>query len=86
MLSFTFACVIFSMSLMLISTLTNKLLYDRLMAVNCFTNYTVVLIVVMAVVTKKPGYIDIALIYGMVNFVATIAFLQYVKGEGMKGE
>lgn len=81
MIIFTFACVIFSMLLMLISTLSSKLIYDRLMAVNCFTNYAVVLIVLMAVFTKNPGYIDIALIYGLVNFIATIAFLHMQKNK-----
>ena len=53
--------------------------YDRILAVNHIGSQTVLLIAVMGFVTGRPDFLDISLLYALINFVATIAVLRYVK-------
>lgn len=52
---------------------------DRILAVNVFGTLVVALIAVMSYCLSDYYYIDIALCYGLLNFIATIALLRYLK-------
>ncbi|MFN7038450.1 MAG: monovalent cation/H+ antiporter complex subunit F [Alphaproteobacteria bacterium] len=74
-----FSTIIISMILMLIAVIKGPSIFDRIMAVNCFTNYTICFVVLLANFDGNNSFIDIALIYTLINFIATIAFLKYFK-------
>lgn len=53
--------------------------YDRVMAVNMFGTHTVLFIGVYGFLTGRPDFLDIALLYALINFVGTIAILKFFR-------
>ncbi len=51
--------------------------YDRVLAVNAIRTKTVVLIALTGFIYDRPHFLDIALVYALINFIATIAILKY---------
>ncbi|MCP5361439.1 MAG: cation:proton antiporter [Hyphomicrobiales bacterium] len=66
-----------SMGLAALRVLLGPTPYDRILAANTFGGQTVMLIVVLAVILQESMLIDIALIYALINFIATIGFLKF---------
>ncbi len=54
-------------------------LYDRVLAVNSFGTKTVLLIAVLNFIGGRPEFLDIALLYALINFVGTIAILKFFR-------
>ena len=50
---------------------------DRVLAVNVIGTKAVVLIALTGYIYERPHFMDIALVYALINFIATIAFLKY---------
>ena len=73
------AALIAAMILALARAFAGPTVYDRILAVNHIGSQTVLLIAVMGVITGRPDFLDISLLYALINFVATIAVLRYVK-------
>ncbi|MBS3909644.1 MAG: cation:proton antiporter [Actinobacteria bacterium] len=57
--------------------------YDRALAVNVIGTKTVVLIALIGFIDGRPHFLDIALVYALINFIATIAFLKYRETGGL---
>ncbi|MGC6415657.1 MAG: monovalent cation/H+ antiporter complex subunit F [Bradymonadia bacterium] len=53
--------------------------YDRILALNMFGTKTILLIAVAGFLNGRPDWLDIALVYGLVNFTGTIAVCKYVR-------
>lgn len=69
--------IILAMALALIRAFAGPSLYDRVLAGNSFGTKTVLLIGVMGFLTGRPDFLDIALLYALINFAATIAILRF---------
>ena len=69
--------VIVSMAMMLFRLIAGPSLYDRLLAVNSFGTKTVLFLCVFCFIIDRPDGVDIALLYALMNFIATIAVLKY---------
>ena len=67
------------MALMLGRLLAGPTLYDRLLAVNSFGTKTVLFLCVFCFVIGRPDGVDIALLYALMNFIATIAVLKFFR-------
>ncbi len=52
-------------------------LYDRILAVNLFGTKTVILISLLGFVMGRPEFLDIAIVYALINFISVIAILRY---------
>ncbi len=50
---------------------------DRVLAVNVIGTKTVALIALIGFIYDRPHFLDIALVYALINFIATIVFLKY---------
>ncbi len=68
-----------SMILVMIRLFAGPTLYDRVIAVNVFGTYTVLFIGVVGFLAGRPDFLDIALLYAIINFVGTIAVLKYFR-------
>lgn len=68
-----------ALALMLIRVLAGPTLYDRVLAVNSFGTKTVLLLALLGYIMGRPDFMDIALLYAMINFVATIAILKFFR-------
>lgn len=53
--------------------------YDRILAANSFGTLTVLLIAVLGFVTGRPDFLDIALVYALINFIGVIAVLKFIR-------
>ncbi len=58
-------------------------IYDRVLAVNVIGTKTVVLLALIGFMYERPYFLDIALVYALINFIATIAFLKYRATGGL---
>jgi len=52
-------------------------LYDRVLAVNMFGTKTVLLISLLGFVMGRPEFLDIAIVYALINFISVIGVLRY---------
>ena len=65
--------------LVLIRALLGPTLYDRILAVNAMGTKTVIFLVLLGFMgPHRTGFLDIALLYALVNYLATIAMLKFV--------
>lgn len=71
------AGILVSMTLALVRALLGRTVYDRVMAVNVFGTKTVLLIAVLGFLTERPEFLDLALVYALINFIGTIAVLKF---------
>lgn len=69
--------IIAAMALALIRAFVGPSLYDRILAGNSFGTKTVLLLGVMGFLTGRPDFLDIALLYALINFAATLAILRF---------
>jgi multicomponent Na+:H+ antiporter subunit F len=66
------------MGMALARALLGPTVYDRILAVNSFGTLTVALIAVFGFLTGRPDFLDISLLYALINFIGTIAVTKYV--------
>jgi multicomponent Na+:H+ antiporter subunit F len=66
-----------TMAMALLRAFLGPTVYDRLLAVNMFGTKTVLLIAVLGFLAGRPEFLDIALVYALINFIGTIAVLKY---------
>ena len=67
------------MALALIRALLGPTVYDRVLAVNTFGTKTVVLLAVIGFLGGRPDWVDLSLVYALINFIGTIAVLKLVE-------
>ncbi|MBL27143.1 MAG: pH regulation protein F [Rhodospirillaceae bacterium] len=53
--------------------------FDRVLAANMFGTKTVLLIGVVGYIAGRPDFLDLALLYALLNFVGIIAMLRFIK-------
>ncbi len=72
------AAVLVTMALAIFRSIKGPTVYDRILAVNAFGTLTVVLISVYGFLSGRPDFLDLALVYALINFIGTIAVSKYV--------
>ncbi|HCX66693.1 MAG: pH regulation protein F [Parvibaculum sp.] len=73
------AAIFVAILLVLIRLFAGPTLYDRVLAVNSFGTLTVLLLSLLGFVTGRPDFLDIAMLYALINFVSTIAILKFFR-------
>ncbi len=71
--------ILVTMALALTRALLGPTVYDRVLAVNTFGTKTVLLIALLGFLTERPDFLDIGLVYALINFIGTIAVLKLLK-------
>lgn len=66
-----------AMILAIIRGIVGPTLYDRILAVNMFGTKTVLLISLLGFVMGRPEFLDIAIVYALINFISVIGVLRY---------
>jgi multicomponent Na+:H+ antiporter subunit F len=67
--------------LALIRALAGPTVFDRILALNLIGTKTILLIAVLGFATNRFDFIDIALVYAVLNLVGTVAVMRYLIGE-----
>lgn len=83
MTGLTIALILGSMVLVLLRALKGPTIYDRILVANAFGTKTMVLIVLIGLMMDDPMFLDIALVYALVNFITTVGFLKYFKQRSL---
>jgi multicomponent Na+:H+ antiporter subunit F len=73
------------MAMALARALLGPTVYDRILAVNSFGTLAVVLIAVLGFLTERPEFLDIALVYALINFIGVISVTKYVVFSDLGG-
>ena len=69
--------VLVTMGLALVRALLGPTVYDRVLAMNMFGTKTVLIIAVLGFLTGRPDFLDLALLYALINFIGTLAVLKF---------
>ncbi len=59
-------------------------LYDRILAVNTFGTKTVLFIAVIDFLRGRPDFLDLAIVYALINFISVIGILRFFEYSGQK--
>ena len=68
-----------TMAMALGRALLGPSIYDRLLAANMFGTKTVLLLSVVAFLYGRPDFLDLALVYALINFIGVIAVLEFIR-------
>ncbi len=77
------AAVLISMAMLMIRATRGPTVYDRILALNSFGTKTVLLIAVLNFLTGRPEFLDLALVYAMMNFISTIAVMKFCRFDSL---
>ncbi len=69
--------LIFSSFLVIYRAIIGHDIFTRVLAVNFLGTKAVLILALIGFAYGRPHFLDIALLYALINFVATIAFLKY---------
>lgn len=74
------ACALLvTISLALTRAALGPTVFDRLLAANTIGTCSMLLLAVMGFLTGRPDFLDLALVYGLLNILGTIAVLKYFR-------
>ncbi len=84
MINYTFLAVavvglLIAMLMAIARSLLGPTVYDRILAVNLFGTKAVLMIAVLGFFMGRPEFLDIALLYALINFIGVVAVLKYVE-------
>ena len=71
--------IIISFIMVLIRIFLGPTLYDRVLALNAFGTLAVLMISVVGFLFGRPDFLDIAILYALLNFIGTIAILKFFR-------
>ncbi len=77
MLAATMVAILITMGLALTRAALGPTVFDRILALNMFGTKIVLLIAVISFLARRPGYLDLALVYALINFIGVIAVLRF---------
>ena len=77
MFAVAMAGVLVTMLIALIAAVRGPTVFDRVLAVNMFGTKTVLLIAVSGFLSGRPEWLDLALVYALVNFTGVIAVTKF---------
>lgn len=68
-----------TMAMALTRALIGPSVYDRVLAMNMFGTKTVLLVSVIAFMFGRPDFLDLALVYALINFIGVLAVLEFIR-------
>lgn len=80
---FIMVLLLISVLMTLIRAVLGPTSFDRILSANAIGTTTVVIVAVMGFLKGRPDFLDLALVYALVNFVATIAILRFVEKRSL---
>ena len=80
MFAVALVAILLTMGLALVRATLGPTVFDRILALNMFGTKTVLLIAVLGFFTGRPDFLDLALVYALINFIGVIAVLRFAEG------
>jgi multicomponent Na+:H+ antiporter subunit F len=69
--------VLVTMCMAMVRALKGPTVFDRVLAVNMFGTKTVLLICLIGYVVGRPEFMDLAIVYALMNFIGTLTILKF---------
>ena len=79
MFSAAAAALLVTLALALARALLGPTVFDRVLAMNTIGTVAVLLLAVIGFLTARPEFLDLAIVYGLLNVVGTIAVLKFFR-------
>jgi len=73
-----------TMALALLRAVRGPTVYDRVLAVNMFGTKTVLLLAALAFLFGRPDFLDLVLVYALINFIGVFAVLEFFRYRAMR--
>ena len=73
----TSVAILVTMILAMIRAMLGPMVFDRVLALNMFGTKTVLLICVMGFLMDRTDFLDLALLYSLMNFIGMVALLRF---------
>jgi multicomponent Na+:H+ antiporter subunit F len=74
-----------SLALLLARAVIGPTVFDRLLGANTIGTLAVLLLAVLGFLTGRPDFLDLAIVYGLLNIVGTIAVLKFFERGDLGG-
>jgi multicomponent Na+:H+ antiporter subunit F len=71
------AALLVALSLALVRAFKGPTVFDRALSANSIGTTAVLLLAVLGFLAGRPAFLDLALVYGLLNVVGTIAVLKF---------
>lgn len=68
-----------SLALSLVRAVLGPTVFDRAQAANTIGTIAMLLLAVMGFLNGRPEFLDLAIVYGLLNVIGTIAVLKYFR-------
>ena len=80
--------VLVSLALAVWRALAGPTVFDRLLATNAIGTGTILLLALFGFMTGRPEFLDIGILYALLNMIGTLAVLKFFRygGLGYRGE
>lgn len=69
--------VLVIMALALARAFTGPTVYDKILGINMFGTKSVLFIAVVGFFNGRPDFLDIAIVYALINFIGMVAVLRF---------
>jgi multicomponent Na+:H+ antiporter subunit F len=79
------AALLVCMAMSLTRSILGPTVFDRILAVNSCGTKTVLLIAVYGFLSGRPDFLDLALVYALMNFIGTIAVMKFIRFGDLAG-
>ena len=73
------AALLLALALALARAMLGPTVFDRLQAANTVGTVAMLMLAVLGFLTGRPEFLDLALVYGLLNVVGTIAVLKFFR-------
>jgi multicomponent Na+:H+ antiporter subunit F len=77
--------LLIALALLIARAVLGPTVFDRLLAANTIGTVAVVLLATIGFLTGRPDFLDLSIVYGLLNIVGTIAVLKFFR-HGSLGE
>lgn len=79
------AALLVCMAMTLVRAVLGPTVFDRVLAVNSFGTKTVLLIAAYGFLSGRPDFLDLAMVYALMNFIGTIAVMKFTRFGDLAG-
>ena len=80
------AAILATMLMALVRAFRGPTVFDRVQAVNMMGTKTVLLIAVSGFLTGRPEWLDLAILYALMNFIGMLALLRFSRFGSLAGD
>lgn len=71
--------ILISMAVLIYGAFASETVFGRILVINSFGTKTVLLIAVLGFLGGRPDFLDLALLYALMNFIGTIGVLRFTR-------